>query len=86
MKERRSQQDVGGLTWFDDIPTLSAADMAAWMINTIDEHHGPFSQTPGFVRLTVIGATDASALRSSLTDIGFRVVSDLDSVVECEKG
>jgi hypothetical protein len=58
------------VTVFRMIEGLSPAEHVAGLLGTIEEHHGPFSQSPPFERLEVFGTTADAALTSAILEAG----------------
>ncbi len=85
IKKKFTPEVRGDLSWFIDTPASSPAERAASMIDTLEDHHGEYSQLPAYSRLKIIGATLEPSLRSAVENYGFRLVSEGDSVIEFER-
>lgn len=85
LKKKFTPEVRGDLSWFVDIPELSPAERAASMIDTLEDHHGEYSQLPAYSRLKIVGATLDSSLRSAVENYGFRLVFEDDSVIEFQR-
>lgn len=72
------------ISWFVDTPGISPAQRAASMIDTLEDHHGEYSQRLAYSRLKIIGAALEPSLRSAAESYGFRLVSDDAAVSEFE--
>ena len=85
LKKKFTPEVRGDLSWFVDAPEASPAERAASMIDTLEDHHGEYSQRPAYSRLKIIGATLESSLRSAVENHGFRLVSVGGAVIEFER-
>lgn len=84
-ERKKEKNHLTGITYFRDFPELSPAELAASMIDTIEEHHGVHSHKPSFSRLTVLGAAADAALTAALEAINFHMISADGSNLEFEK-
>jgi hypothetical protein len=85
VKKKFTPEVRSDLSWFVDIPGVSPAERAASMIDTLEDHHGEYSQRPAYSRLKIIGAALESPLRSAVESYGFRLVSNDGAVIEFER-
>jgi hypothetical protein len=63
--------DSHSLTTFTASPEAQPSETCEGFLDTIDLHHGPFSQDPSYTGLEVLGATLTSSLRAALEGLGF---------------
>ncbi|QYM78599.1 hypothetical protein K0B96_15045 [Horticoccus luteus] len=75
----------GDLSWFKDSPQLSPASLAAQKIDTIEDHHGEYSQHPAYSRLTIIGTSPDGELCALLEKDGFKLTLSNDREIEFER-
>lgn len=64
-----------GLTSFRDDESLLPDQLAARMIDTIDEHHGEGAHNPPMLQLTIIGTLPTELLTKTLEELGFRLTA-----------
>jgi len=85
LKSKFTPEAPGELTWFADMPQLSPAEIAATMIDSIEDHHGKYSQHPPFRRLTIIGAAAEACLLNAVAELGFREAPSVEPRLEFER-
>jgi hypothetical protein len=60
-----------GVTTFPSDPGVPRDELASRYLDTIEDHHGPYSHTPPWTVLEVFGAPPTAELSAALGDLGF---------------
>jgi hypothetical protein len=73
---RFGREGGASLTSFVVDPEASREHWCTSVLETVDEHHGPFSQDPPYHAIEVIGTLPSPALRALCEELGFHSFRD----------
>jgi hypothetical protein len=69
--ERSGEDQLTGITTFNDVASLSSEDLLLSHLDTIELHHGVYSADPPYTVLEVFGTELTDNAKSVLSEYGF---------------
>jgi hypothetical protein len=69
--EHPQQNQLTGITTFDDFESSSPEDILLGQLDTIDLHHGVYSANPPYNVIEVVGTPLTDRVKSELSEYGF---------------
>jgi hypothetical protein len=78
LQPTRLDGHLHGITTFRTASGADAETDLIGVLDTVDLHHGKYSASPPYSRLTVVGCRPSEAVCAALAQLGFRVVGSGD--------